>query len=521
MEKYGPARLKDAQPVQRNLDPVLHPFEKAKEYTRALSAAKVERMFAKPFIGALAGHIDGVYCLSKHPWDLTAVISGSGDGEVRIWDLREQQTIWSAHNAHQGMVRGTCPIPNSRRFISVGVDQQIKVWAPDEELESTVGANPSHARQGLSFTDRARLANLRREKAALLDGNEGDDEPDGDDDEATYDYGQLATVSTKRQVHGLVRDWDGTKAGQERHRLKAIEPVAVFQGQDSFTSVDHHRTHQQFATSCSAISVWDINRSEPLHRFEWEADTINTVRFNQAEVNLLASCGSDRSLILYDLRSQTAMNRAVMEMNGNAIAWNPMKAHMFAVANENQNCYVFDMRYLKKAHTIHIGHTSAVMDVDYSPTGLELVTGSYDQTVRIFEDRQRFSRDVYHTQRMQQVFSVRFSMDAKFVISGSDDGNVRIWKARASEKLGPISKAEKDHINYSQKLKDRYKHLPEIRKVLSNRHPPKHVRTAARLKSQMLQQEQRRQASIAASNPHARREQKDFKEQVVLETTFK
>ena len=37
---------------------------------------------------------------------------------------------------------------------------------------------------------------------------------------------------------------------------------------------------------------------------------------------------------------------------------------------------------------------------------------------------------VYTTKRMQRVFSVRFSGDATYVFSGSDDMNVRVWKVR-------------------------------------------------------------------------------------------
>ncbi len=71
---------------------------------------------------------------------------------------------------------------------------------------------------------------------------------------------------------------------------------------------------------------------------------------------------------------------------------------------------------------------SAVMDVDYSPTGREFVAGSYDRSVRIFRYNGGHSREVYTTKRMQRVFSVRFSGDASYVFSGSDDMNVRVWK---------------------------------------------------------------------------------------------
>ncbi len=47
--------------------------------------------------------------------------------------------------------------------------------------------------------------------------------------------------------------------------------------------------------------------------------------------------------------------------------------------------YLFDMRRLKKPLNIFKDHVSAVIDMDFSPTGRELVTGSYDKTIRIFE----------------------------------------------------------------------------------------------------------------------------------------
>lgn len=43
------------------------------------------------------------------------------------------------------------------------------------------------------------------------------------------------------------------------------------------------------------------------------------------------------------------------------------------------------MRKLDLPLNIHKDHISAVLDVDYSPTGKELVSASYDKTIRIFE----------------------------------------------------------------------------------------------------------------------------------------
>ena len=48
----------------RNADPDLHPFERAREYQRALKAVKMEKIFAKPFVKALEGHTDSVKCMA-------------------------------------------------------------------------------------------------------------------------------------------------------------------------------------------------------------------------------------------------------------------------------------------------------------------------------------------------------------------------------------------------------------------------------------------------------------------------
>lgn len=54
------------------------------------------------------------------------------------------------------------------------------------------------------------------------------------------------------------------------------------------------------------------------------------------------------------------------------------------------SCYSYDTRNLKSSINVHKDHVSAVTSIDYAPTGLEFVTGSYDKTVRIFESHKVF-----------------------------------------------------------------------------------------------------------------------------------
>ncbi len=75
-QDYIRQRKTDIHKLPRNLDPSLHPLEVPREYVRALNATKLDRVFAKPFVGSLSGHTDGVYCMYKHPTQLSTLLSG-------------------------------------------------------------------------------------------------------------------------------------------------------------------------------------------------------------------------------------------------------------------------------------------------------------------------------------------------------------------------------------------------------------------------------------------------------------
>jgi WD repeat and SOF domain-containing protein 1 len=390
-EDYLRKSTHDIMKVHRNRDPALHPFEKEREYSRALTAVKLDNMFAKPFIGALDGHHDGIWCMTSIRSNLIPFISGSCDGELRIWDLATRKVAWNTI-AHTGYVRGVAPDVTGFTFYSCGDDKTIKHWA-------------------------------------------------------------LQPEDTEK-----------------------VEPISIFNSSSSMKAIDHHWIDNQFATCGDVLNVWDPTRANPIHTYKWGADSIISVKYNPAEKSLLASTGTDRSVCLYDLRASEPMRKFLLQMNSNKIVWNPQEPMNFVLANEDFNLYSFDMRNLSKALMIHKDHVGAVMDVAFSPTGREFVSGSYDRTVRIFNTNSGRSREVYHTKRMQRVFSVSFTSDSNYVISGSDDTNIRIWKAQASESIGIENSREERKKNYLTTLKKRYSHMPEIRRIAKDRKAPKFIK---------------------------------------------
>lgn len=398
-DTYVPVRNTQELALPRNLNPELHPFERSREYTRALAATKLERVFAQPFVGQLGdGHRDGVYALAKNLRAVAKMASGSGDGVIKYWDVTSRAETYS-FKAHYGMVTGLSVTPDNK-MLSCGTDKTIKLW------------------DVRSQNDYAQDYNLVEEE-----------------------------ISKKGLVKTFVTDF-------------------------ALSSMDHHYDTEMFVTGGAKINLWDVNRNRPLSDLSWGADNITTVSFNKTETSVLASAGSDNSLILYDIRTNSPTQKIRTSMRNNAISWNPMEAFVFATANEDQNAYLWDMRKMDQALNVYKDHVSAVMDVDFAPTGKEIVTASYDRTIRIFKANHGHSRDVYHTKRMQRVFLTKFSMDSKYIFSGSDDGNVRVWRAKSNERSAPKSTKMRAKEEYDNKLKQRYADMPEIRRIARHRHLP-------------------------------------------------
>ncbi|KAJ8905874.1 hypothetical protein NDN08_002378 [Rhodosorus marinus] len=391
----------------RNRDPTLHPFERAREEQRALNAAKLGRVFAKPFVYSLEGHEDGVYCFSRSRKEISKVCSGSADGSLRIWNLASRREVATCENAHASFLRGVSVTADGERVISAGDDRAVRIW------DTTNG-----------------------------------------------------------------------------------ERLSEFLGNSAFSSVDCHWSDSVFATSGATVEIWDENRSDPIQRLEWGADSVTKVRFNPVEKDILASCGTDRGIGLYDLRLQTPVRKLVMAMRSNSVAWNPMESFNFTVANEDRYLYTYDMRKLSTATCVHMDHISAVMDVDYSPTGREFVSGSYDRTIRIYGVGKGHARDVYHTRRMQRIFTVCYSGDSDFILSGSDDADIRVWKAKSNAPMKPLLPKEREALNYSNKLVQRYSSVPRVRRVARHRHVPKYIVNANKTFDIMKKSQQRKDDNV-------------------------
>ena len=324
-------------------------FERAREYTRALNAVKLERMFAAPFVCQLGlGHQDGVYQIAPHPSSLSKFASGSADGVVKTWDLTTRDEVWQT-KAHDNTVKGLAWVQD--RLLTCGTDG-AKLFAD----VSTNGAAPAASWLG-SFTS---LSHHRSRNAFAASGSD-----------STIKIFDLARPGAPEVLR-----WSPSSTDTVNH-------VCFNQVEQSILA----------ATSTDrSIVFYDLRTSSPLSR----VGSLPTFVSCRAELTCCQTVLHFATNKL-DFNPMEAFNFACASEDHNIYSTldpsRPFAALTMAV---------FDMRKMDRAQNILKDHVAAVMDVKFSPTGEELASASYDRTIRLWKRDKGHSRDIYHTKRMQR-----------------------------------------------------------------------------------------------------------------------
>ncbi|KIM28355.1 hypothetical protein M408DRAFT_140331 [Serendipita vermifera MAFF 305830] len=82
------------------------------------------------------------------------------------------------------------------------------------------------------------------------------------------------------------------------------------------------------------------------------------------------------------------------------------------------------------------GHTSHIMSIAYSPDGLNVVSGSMDKTIRIWDAATGAPVGEPLKGHNSSVMSVTYSPDGLNIVSGSADNTIRIWDAATGTPIG-------------------------------------------------------------------------------------
>jgi len=184
-------------------------------------------------------------------------------------------------------------------------------------------------------------------------------------------------------------------------------------------------------------------RSKDLYReLEKHDGYLSCARFiNDGE---LMSASGDGTCILWDVESRSA-KKIFMDHTGDvmSIDLNRENENLFCSGSVDATAKVWDMRAGDRCIANFAGHKSDINTVRWFTDSQSLVTGSDDGTVRLFDMRSYRQLNEYadgenrslHSQDAAGVTSVDVSASGSYVFAAYDNGQVYMWSALKGDKI--------------------------------------------------------------------------------------
>jgi DDB1- and CUL4-associated factor 13 len=146
-------------------------IERQKEYVGAVKNAKLDYLFAKPFIAGMGGHKEGVTKIVSSPDALDEFVSLSYDGGVLVWDMGQRRILGRMDGGEGtrgvGFYRGKVLVGKGKRVMLYGREGEGLVEKEEYKAEEGVmdvagGENAFYAGTagGLEVFDPSRIQSV-------------------------------------------------------------------------------------------------------------------------------------------------------------------------------------------------------------------------------------------------------------------------------------------------------------------------------------------------------------------------
>ncbi|MBN2146646.1 MAG: hypothetical protein JW726_04620 [Anaerolineales bacterium] len=354
------------------------------------------------------------------------VVSGSADGEMRVWDAANGVEVACMSHSHN--VDAVAFSPDGRWVVSASSwDGTVRVWETTSGTE-LVRMSHDYDVRAVAFSPDGRwvVSGSGDGTARVWDVASGEEVSRMQHDDAVY------SVEFSPDGHQVVSgSWDGTARVWE-----AASGEEVSRMQHDFWVLDvSFSSDGRWVVSGSADNtarVWDASSGEEVAHFVhgW---FVWAVAFSPNGQWVVSGSG-DYTAQVWDATTGEEVARMTHDDEVGAVAFSP-DGRLVVSGSWDGTARVWDATSGKEdARMIHDGVVNAVA---FSPDGRWAVSGSADSTGRVWETAAKVG--VSRIQHDSYVSDIEFSPDGRWVVSGSWDGTARVWDASSGKEVARMT----------------------------------------------------------------------------------
>ncbi|MGB8491321.1 MAG: hypothetical protein WCE64_09700, partial [Bacteroidales bacterium] len=386
--------------------------------------------------------------------DNSKVLTGSEDGIIRLWDLKENAKV--SFDGHPSNITSVSFSPDGQKILSASFDGTAKLWTlTGKQLLILKGHNNIVTSAAFSPDGRkiitgsldntARLWDLKGNTVHIFKGhNDGVTSvafsPDGrmiltggmDKTARIWDlYGNELVVlrGHLQKVTSVAFSPDGLKiltGSQDRTailwNLKGISQKK-YQCANGIRSVAFSPDGMVILTGTDggSVQLWDLNENE-LENFKGHNAAVNSVVFSPDGKKILTG-SADHEARLWDLPETFTRVYKDKLYGVVCIDYSPVGQRIIN-GSIDQKIRIWDLNG-KLISTFINSDTCLISDIAFSPDGSKYLTTSADNTLKLWDIHGNKLKDFQgHT---KWVSAIDFSPDGKRIISGGGDKTVRVW----------------------------------------------------------------------------------------------
>lgn len=246
-----------------------------------------------------------------------------------------------------------------------------------------------------------------------------------------------------------------------------------------------------------AVRCWDPHTEQCVarlvaHRYEVRSVAVSSSSdIDHTPVTIVASGGRDKTIRLWDVRAHSSKPIHVFTghsswVHGLALAAQP--SPMLLSCAGDKTVRIWDLTAMKQ-RSVFTGHEFRVWSVAFSPDATYAISGSTDATVRLWKLGQNEGQCHVLEGHQDSVLSVA-ALTPACILSGCEDGTVFVWDCRTvfdvpdnapflyahSEPTVTIDQEKVSPRNLPQKTTDKLVSISEeIKSERTSRLKPKHV----------------------------------------------